>query len=85
MDAITLDISDLAADERNLLERFVGMHLTDDQLVVVQVLDADGDAEAIRRTSTDYAILADLNDADADELTEAMTQRSPGRDFALYR
>lgn len=84
MEAITRDISDLAADERHVLERFVGRHLADDQRIVVQVLDADANgAGKLPRSAADYAILADLADAEANELTEAMTQRSPGRDFAF--
>lgn len=84
METISRNITDLADDERSFIERFVGKHLTENQRIVVQVLDADTDVDGQRpRTAADYAILADLDDAEADLLTEAMTQRSPGRDIPL--
>jgi len=77
METISRNITDLAADERNVLERFVGKHLTDNQRIVVQIMDADtAEDGTLPRTAADYAILADLGDAEADRLTEAMTQRS---------
>jgi hypothetical protein len=84
METISRNITDLAADERIVIERFVGRHLTENQRVVVQVLDADVDTNASPpRTAADYAILADLNDAEADRITEAILQRSPERNIAL--
>lgn len=82
METISRDIVDLAADERTVMERFVGKHLTEHQRIVVHVCDVDEGAKALR-TAADYAILADLDDSEANQLTEAITQRSPGRDFAL--
>lgn len=84
METITRNITDLADDERIVIERFVGKHLAENQRIVVQVLDADTDVNGQRpRTAADYAILADLPDDEADQLVEAMTQRSPGRDIPL--
>ncbi len=84
METITRNITDLADDERIVIERFVGKHLAENQRIVVQVLDAETDVNGQPpRTAADYAILADLDDAEADLLTEAMTQRSPGRDIPL--
>jgi hypothetical protein len=84
METISCNIADLAADERTVIERFVGRPLAENQRVVVQVMDADLDESAAPpRTVADYAILADLDDAEADRLTEAMTLRSPGRDVPL--
>lgn len=84
MEPISRNITDLADDERSVIERFVGKHLTDNQRIVVQVIDVATDANGQRpRTAADYAILADLDDAEADLLHEAMTQRSPGRDIPL--
>lgn len=84
METITRNITDLADDERTVIERFVGKHLAENQRIVVQVLDADTDVNGQRpRTAADYAILADLDDDEADQLVEAMTQRSPGRDIPL--
>jgi hypothetical protein len=84
METISCNIADLAADERIVIERFVGRPLAENQRVVVQVMDADLDESAVPpRTAADYAILADLDDAEADRLTEAMTLRSPGRDVPL--
>ena len=84
METITRNITDLADDERTVIERFVGKHLAENQRIVVQVLDADTDVNGQRpRTAADYAILADLPDDEADQLVEAMTQRSPGRDISL--
>ncbi len=81
METISRNITDLATDERIVMERFVGKQLTENQRIVVQVLDVDG--VAAPRTAADYAILADLDDDEADRLTEAMTQRSPGCDTEL--
>jgi len=84
MEAISRNITDLAADERTVIERFFGTQLTENQRIVVQVMDVDagGDNRA-PHTVADYAILADLDDAEASRLTEAMMQRSPGRDIDL--
>ncbi len=84
MKTITRNITDLADDERTVIERFVGKHLAENQRIVVQVLDADTDVNGQRpRTAADYAILADLDDDEANQLVEAMTRRSPGRDISL--
>ena len=84
METIIRNITDLADDERTVIERFVGKHLAENQRIVVQVLDADTDVNGQRpRTAADYAILADLPDEEADQLVEAMTQRSRGRDIRL--
>jgi len=86
MEPITRNITDLAADERNIIERFVGRPLSENQRVVVQVLDAETDVNGhLPRSAVDYAILADLDDAEADRLVEAMTLRSPGRNIRLLR
>lgn len=80
MQAITRNITDLAADERNVLEGLVGSRLSDDQRVVVQVMDADEqERPGPPRTIDDYAILADLDDATLERFDEAL-QRSPSRD-----
>ena len=84
METIIRNITDLADDERTVIERFVGKHLAENQRIVVQVLDADTDVNGQPpRTAADYAILADLPDDEADQLVEAMRQRSPGRDISL--
>ncbi len=84
METVTRNITDLADDERTVIERFVGKHLAENQRIVVQVLDADSDVIGQRpRTAADYAILADLDDIEADLLSDAMTRRSPGRDIPL--
>ncbi|MDC0935089.1 hypothetical protein OAS39_02300 [Pirellulales bacterium] len=86
METISRNIIDLAADERVAIERFLGTHLTENQRIIVQVMDVgvDKDNGSITpRTAADYAILADLDDETADRLTDAMLQRSPGRDISL--
>jgi len=84
MDIFTYNIADLGDDERNVIERFVGKHLTENQKIVVHVLDVDSDVSGEHpRAAADYAILADLEDAEAALLAAAMTQRSPGRDVSL--
>lgn len=84
METITRNIIDLADDERTVIEGLVGTPLADDQRIVVQVVDADTDVNGQPpRTAADYAILADLPEDEADQLVEAMTQRSPGRDISL--
>jgi hypothetical protein len=85
MVTVSRNTTDLTADERIVIERLVGTHLTENQRIVVQVLDAEGVAAARPRVAADYAILADLDDAEADLLTEAMTERSPGRDTPLWQ
>ncbi len=83
---LSRNITDLAATERTAMERFLGTQLTDNQRIIVQVMDVGVDAAGngtSPRTAADYAILADLDDADADRLTDAMLQRSPGRDLPL--
>lgn len=84
METISRNITDLAADERVAFERFLGTHLTENQRIIVQVMDvgADNGSEP-PRTAADYAILSDLDDETADRLTDAMLQRSPGRDISL--
>ena len=84
METITRNITDLAADQRSVIEQLLGTQLTEHQRIVVQVVDADEEGRpSPPRTIDDYAILADLDDAEADKLTEAMLQRSPGRDIDL--
>lgn len=84
MDTFTCNIADLGDDERTVFERFVGKPLSESQKIIVQVLEADIDDRGDRpRTAADYAILADLEGAEAALLTAAMTQRSPGRDVSL--
>ncbi|MDC0934813.1 hypothetical protein OAS39_00910 [Pirellulales bacterium] len=84
MEPITRNITDLAEDERTVIEGLVGTPLTENQRIVMQVMDADGDVNGERPcTAADYAILADLDDSEADQLIKAMTQRSPGRDVPL--
>jgi len=86
METISRNITDLPAAERIAIERFLGTQLTDNQRIIVQVMDVGVDAAGngtSQRTAADYAILADLDDADADRLTNAMLQRSPGRDIPL--
>jgi len=84
MEIVSRNSTDLAADERTVIERFIGKPLTEKQRIVVQVMDADvNEALARPRTAADYPILADLDDAEADRLTEAMTERSPGRNVSL--
>ena len=91
MVTISRNTTDLAADERNALERLLATQLAENQRIVVQVMDVDAEVDGENvdskgnpsRTAADYAILADLEDAEADRLTEAMVQRSPGRDIAL--
>lgn len=81
METITRNITDLAADERNAIERFVGKHSSDNQRVVVQVLDdaEEQNATSPSRSMADYAILADLDPASLELFDEAI-QRSPSRD-----
>jgi hypothetical protein len=84
VETITRSIADLAANERTVNEGLVGTSLSENQQIVVQVLDADPDVIGQRlRTAADYAILADLDDAEAALLIEAINQRSPGRDILL--
>ena len=86
METISRNITDLAADERTAIERFLGTQLSENQRIIVQVMDVGVDADGNGtppRTAADYAILADLDEAEADRLTNAITQRSPGRDIAL--
>lgn len=86
MDTISRNIADLAADQRDAIERFLGTHLSENQRIIVQVMDAGsgaGNGTAPPSAAADYAILADLDDAEADRLTAAMLQRSPGRDIEL--
>jgi hypothetical protein len=81
METITRNITDLADDERTVLERFVGKRLAENQRIVVQVLD-DTDVKSLQtspRSIADYAILADL-DAASMELFDEAIQRSPSRD-----
>jgi hypothetical protein len=78
-------MTDLTADERIVIERVVGTHLTENQRIVVQVLDAEVVDNVVPQVAADYAILADLDDAEAEVLTEAMTRRSPGRDTPLWQ
>lgn len=82
MVTVSRNITELAADERIVIERFVGKLLSENQRIVLQVLDPNESANP-PRTAADYAILADLDDTEAALLTEAMTQRSPGRDIPL--
>lgn len=81
METITRNITDLAADERIVIERFVGKHLAENQRIVVQVLDPAEEAggQAPPRSIADYAILADLDAAALEAFDEAI-QRSPSRD-----
>lgn len=84
MVSITRNSSDLAADERNVIERLVGKHLTDNQQIVVQVQDADTTGRGCHpQTAADYAILSDLSDPETAMLTDAFTRRSPSRDIPL--
>ena len=84
METVSRNITDLAADERVVIERFLGTHLTENQRIIVQVMDVGSDnGSTPPRTAADYAILSDLDDETADRLTDAMLQRSPGRDIAL--
>lgn len=84
MEPIARNITDLADDERVVIERVVGKHLSENQRIVVRVLDADADANGQGpRTAAEYAILADLDDSEADLLDKAMTKRSPGRNIPL--
>lgn len=83
MVTVSRNITELATDERIVIERFVGKHLSENQRIVVQVLDAADEGTLPPRSAADYAILADVDDAEAALLTEAMTQRSPGRDISL--
>lgn len=80
MVTVSRNITELATDERIVIERFVGTHLSENQRIVVQVLDAADEGTQPPRSAADYAILADMDDAEAALLTEALTQRSPGRD-----
>jgi len=84
MVTVSRNTTDLTADERVVIERVVGTHLTENQRIVVQVLDAEA-AHVAPRVAADYAILADLEDAEADLVIEAITERSPGRDTPLWQ
>jgi hypothetical protein len=83
MDTISRNIVDLGPDQRTLLEEMVGTPLTDAQRVIIQVVDSDPKTTPEKKplTAADYAIFADLEDAEADRLVEAINQRSPGREF----
>lgn len=80
MQAITRNITDLAADERTVLEGLVGSRLSENQRVVVQVMDAgEPGCPGPPRTIDDYAILAELDAETLERFDEAL-QRSPSRD-----
>lgn len=84
METVSYSIGELAADERTVIERFVGRPLHENQRVVVQVMDASAvESSAAPRTAADYAILADLDDEESARLAEAMTLRSPSRDISV--
>lgn len=84
METVSYNIGELAADERTVIERFVGRPLHENQRVVVQVMDAGAaESSATPRTAADYAILADLDDEESARLAEAMTLRSPSRDIPV--
>lgn len=62
MEAISRNITDLAADQRSAIEQLLGTRLTEHQRIVVQVMDADKqEPPHPPRTIDDYAILADLD------------------------
>lgn len=82
MESISRNITDLAADERTAIERFLGTQLSENQRIVVQVMDLDVEGAGNGtppRSIADYAILADL-DAATTELFDEAIQRSPSRD-----
>jgi hypothetical protein len=84
MQTISCNTTDLAAEQRTAIEQLLGTTLSETQRIVVQVMDAGVEANGRPpRTAADYAILADLDDAEAARLVEAMTQRSPERDIPL--
>lgn len=85
MVTVSRNTTDLTADERIVIERVVGTHLMENQRIVVQVLDAEADAHMAPQVAADYAILADLDDAEAAQLSEAITERSPGSDTPLWQ
>ena len=80
MDAISRNITDLAADQRSAIEQLLGTPLAEHQRIVVQVVDADEEERPNPpRTAADYAILADLDEA-AMKLFDEAIKRSPSRD-----
>lgn len=78
MEPISRNITDLPADERTVLERFVGQPLSDDSKIIVQIVNQEPGAAA-PRCAADYAILADLDADESDSLTRAFTERSASR------
>jgi hypothetical protein len=78
MVTVSRNTTDLTADERIVIERVVGTHLTENQRIVVQVLDAEAIAHVSPRVAADYAILADLDDSEVELSIGAITGRSIG-------
>lgn len=86
MVTVSRNTTELTADERTVLERVVGAHLTENQRIVVQVLDAENvSSAAAPKAAGDYAILMDLDEAEADQLIDAITERSLGRDTPEWK
>ena len=84
MESISRNTADLGADERQTLEKLLGVELGDHQQIIIQVMEVNAEKPEPRspvRTARDYAILADLPEREAEDLVEAVLQRSPSREF----
>jgi hypothetical protein len=82
METFTRNVSDLAASQRAALEAVCGHTFADNQHIVVQVFDAEKSPAANPPTrAVDFAILADLDEDEARLLTDAMIQRTSGREI----
>ena len=85
MDSIVRNVGELSDNERHLYESVLGLPLRDDQRVIVQLADADTPPVTPAAKNggstlpTEYAIWADLSDAEIVDLESVVLQRSESR------
>ena len=87
MESISRDISDLAENEKTVIETVLGHALRENQRVIIQVIDIDLGEDSPPRTPSptidDFAIFSDLDSTAIVELEDSILSRSPSRDNSI--
>ena len=91
MESVIRNVKEIAADERRYLERTLGQLLSENQQVVIHIIDVDvepdettrrqalGEAAEIARQGRANAARQGVTDAEADAATEEAIRKARGR------